>query len=77
MQDVLLTNKALEQELRNQERSSNNKVLDLEDQIRDLKARAQSASKTDKTASDTSIDKSEKREKILKEKILLRENEIK
>ena len=77
MQDVLLTNKALEQELRNQERSSNNKVLDLEDQIRDLQARAQSASKTDKTASDTSIDKSEKREKILKEKILLRENEIK
>ena len=42
-----------------------------------MKVRAQSASKTDKTVSDTSIDKSEKREKILKEKILLRENEIK
>ena len=51
--------------------------MDLEDKIRELKVRAQSASKNDKTVSDTSIDKSEKREKILKEKILLRENEIK
>ena len=39
--------------------------------------KAQSGSKDNKTISDTSIDKSEKREKLLKEKIHLRDTEIK
>ena len=47
--------------------------MNLEDKIKELLANRGSNS----IKSDTSVDKNEKREKILKEKIQLRENEIK